>query len=184
MVGKNGPSLSHLAFANDLILFVKASMDQVDAILACLDLFCESSSEKVSKEKTRIFFSHNVHWSVREEINNGLGFQRIDDLGRVSKTSYKYIVERVQQRISIWKNTNLSFVGRLTLSIAALSSIPMYVMDTVVLPRSICDKVNQICISILLLGDTTNERRVHWVSDKSSLDIPSAYKVTDNLDGR
>lgn len=170
-------------------------MDQVDAILACLDLFCESSSEKVSKEKTRIFFSHNVHWSVREEINNGLGFQRIDDLGRylginlhhhkrVSKTSYKYIVERVQQRISIWKNTNLSFVGRLTLSIAVLSSIPMYVMDTVVLPRSICDKVNQICISILLLGDTTNERRVHWVSVKSSLDIPSAYKVTDNLDGR
>ena len=60
----------------------------------------------------------------------------------------------------------------------------MYVMDTVVLPRSICDKVNQICISILLLGDTTNERRVHCVSVKSSLDIPSAYKVTDNLDGR
>jgi len=52
-VGKNGPALLHLALDDDLMLFADASLDQVDVISTCLDLFCESSGEKVSKEKTR-----------------------------------------------------------------------------------------------------------------------------------
>ena len=33
-VGRRGPKLSHLAFANDLILFAEAPIDQVEVIYA------------------------------------------------------------------------------------------------------------------------------------------------------
>lgn len=77
-----GPKLSHLAFADDLILFAKASLEQVEIIQTSIELFCQSSGQKVNKEKTRIFFSNNVSWQHRIEINEALGWQRTEDLGK------------------------------------------------------------------------------------------------------
>lgn len=81
-VDRKRPKLSHLAFADDLILFAEASLEQVEVILACIDFFCDSSSGKVSNDKTRIFFSNNVNWRIREEISDTIGFQRTGDLGK------------------------------------------------------------------------------------------------------
>lgn len=39
---EGGPELSHLAFANDLVLFAEANMEQVEVINTCLRLFCNS----------------------------------------------------------------------------------------------------------------------------------------------
>lgn len=55
-ISKRGPRLSHLAFADDLVLFVEASLDQIETIQDILHEFCQSSGEKVSNDKTRIFF--------------------------------------------------------------------------------------------------------------------------------
>nr|KYP62280.1 hypothetical protein KK1_016807 [Cajanus cajan] len=41
-VSKKGPSLAYLTFADDLILFLEVSMDQVEIIQTCFDLFCKS----------------------------------------------------------------------------------------------------------------------------------------------
>lgn len=103
-VGRRGPKLSHLSFANDLILFAEAPIDQVEVIYAFLDFFCNCSSEKVSINKTRIFFSRNMNWRIREDISQGLGFQSRNDLGkylmiklfhsRMAKNSYNHILKK------------------------------------------------------------------------------------------
>lgn len=56
-----GTCISHLFFADDLILFAKASADQTGAVKACLDDFCLALGEKVSLAKSKIFFSENVN---------------------------------------------------------------------------------------------------------------------------
>lgn len=53
--GKKRSKIVTPCFADDLILFIEASMEQVEVISSCLDLFCESSGEKVSQDKTRVF---------------------------------------------------------------------------------------------------------------------------------
>nr|KYP71697.1 Retrovirus-related Pol polyprotein LINE-1 [Cajanus cajan] len=78
----DGPPLSHLAFVDDLVLFAEASLDQVEIIQSCLNHFSASSGQKVSMEKTIIFFSKNVPHTTREEISYSFGFQRTDNLGR------------------------------------------------------------------------------------------------------
>ena len=50
-LGKNGPPLSHLFFADDLVLFNKASVEQVLVIANVLKYFCDCSGQKLSKEK-------------------------------------------------------------------------------------------------------------------------------------
>ncbi|KAH1042196.1 hypothetical protein AAZX31_09G084700 [Glycine max] len=87
-VGRNGPKLSHLAFANDLILFAEASLDQVEVITACLEFFYNSSGEKLNDDKTRIFFSHNVNGRVKVDISQAIGFQRTNDLGSTWESNF------------------------------------------------------------------------------------------------
>lgn len=43
-----GPVLSHLCFADDMVLFSEASIDQVEVIQDCLTRFCEASGQRVS----------------------------------------------------------------------------------------------------------------------------------------
>ena len=48
-LGKDGPPISHLFFANDLVLFAKASFDQVTLLENVFRIFCDSSGQKISK---------------------------------------------------------------------------------------------------------------------------------------
>nr|KYP63778.1 Putative ribonuclease H protein At1g65750 family [Cajanus cajan] len=158
-LSKGGPPLSYLAFADDLILFSEASMDQVEIIQQCLDIFCESSGQKVSLEKTRIFFSKNVGWVVKNEISNAFGFQRTDNLSKylrvnihhdkVNRHLLRSVKEKVNQRLNSWKARNLSFAGRLTLTKSVLAAIPSYTMQTVFFPRQLCDEIDKSCRSFI-----------------------------------
>nr|KYP53463.1 hypothetical protein KK1_024601 [Cajanus cajan] len=58
-LSKGGPPLSYLAFADDLIFFSEASMDQVEIIQQCLDIFCESSGQKVRNYLILHFINSN-----------------------------------------------------------------------------------------------------------------------------
>ena len=49
--------ISHLFFADDLILFAKASEENSESINEVLDYFCAESGQKVSAKKSRIYFS-------------------------------------------------------------------------------------------------------------------------------
>ena len=51
-----GPPFSHLLFADHIILFAKASDDQVRVIKGILDLFCNSSGQKISNNKSVFSF--------------------------------------------------------------------------------------------------------------------------------
>lgn len=43
---RGGPLLSNLFFADDIILFAEASLDQENVIHDCLDRFCNASGKK------------------------------------------------------------------------------------------------------------------------------------------
>ena len=82
IVARKAPKLSHLFFADDLVLFVKASLDQVDIISKVLDNFCLSSGHRISKEKTTVFFSRNTDNHVAQQIGDGFGFKITTDMGK------------------------------------------------------------------------------------------------------
>lgn len=47
-ISRNGPSISHLFFADDVLLFAKAKVSQAKVINQILQKFCSISSLKVS----------------------------------------------------------------------------------------------------------------------------------------
>jgi hypothetical protein len=51
---REGPIISHLIFADDLLLFIKATTKHTQCVIKVLDDFWILSGEKVSQEKTGI----------------------------------------------------------------------------------------------------------------------------------
>lgn len=74
-VAPGGIAFSHLFFADDLVLFAKADHKNCVAIRDVLETFCELFEQKVSDEKSQVFFSPNISRETREDLCSTLGFQ-------------------------------------------------------------------------------------------------------------
>ena len=130
--------ISDLFFADDLILFAKVDENSCEAILEVFDEFCEESGQKVSVEKSRIYFSPNVRAELKREVCSRLGIQAMANIGNYLGFSIKYkgvprnrlnfIVEKVMNKLVGWKARFLCFAGRSVLVKSVMSSIPNYVM--------------------------------------------------------
>ena len=68
-LNKGGPPLSHLFFPDDLIIFAKARLYQVQVINEFLSNFCTASGQKVNASKTRVFFSHNINLNIKSNLS-------------------------------------------------------------------------------------------------------------------
>ncbi|RDX72206.1 putative ribonuclease H protein, partial [Mucuna pruriens] len=146
-LNRRGPSISHLAFADDLILFAEENMEQVHIIQTILKLFCRSSEQKVSLDKSKVFFSKNVVWHTKLQFSGDPGIAWTNDLGkylgvtiihkRASKRIYQFILNKVGQRLNNWKAKTHSFSGRVSLAKSVLQALPSYVMQSTYLPKCV-----------------------------------------------
>lgn len=74
--------ISHLFFADDLILFAKVNNEACEAISDVLQKFCSESRQKISVEKSRIYFSPNIDPAMKERVCDRLGMQATTCLGK------------------------------------------------------------------------------------------------------
>jgi hypothetical protein len=138
----------------------------------CVDLFRQAFGQKINSQKTEIYFSKNVDQQLREEILHHTGYKHVNNMGRylgvnfspgrTTGGKFNNIIEKIQNRLSGWKQKCLSFAGRLTLSKSVLSYIPYYHMQYAKLPKIICNEMEKIQRSFLW-GDTDQSRRPHLV---------------------
>ena len=70
---RGSPSVTHLLFADDSILFCKASAGECRELKVLLQKYEDASGQKINIDKSSIFFSPNTALEVREEIFATLG---------------------------------------------------------------------------------------------------------------
>lgn len=127
-LAREGPMISHIFFTDDLVLFVEASMEQINIIMSCLSSFCLYFREKVNVVKTRICFSRNVNHTVASKISSTSVFNLTNDLGKylglpshhnqVCKSTYHFVVgKKMQAKFSVQKAKHLSLEGRIALDL-------------------------------------------------------------------
>ena len=73
---------THLFFADDLILFSKVNSEAYDANSDVLEIFYKESGQKISVEKSRIYFSPNVNANLRLEVCDKLGIHETTNIGK------------------------------------------------------------------------------------------------------
>ncbi|XP_061347977.1 uncharacterized protein LOC133293425 [Gastrolobium bilobum] len=147
---KGGPLITHLLFADDLLLFAEAPFEQAKIINGILRCFCESSRKRISKEKTRVFLFMNVNHTRANEIAQHMQFPIAADLGRylgipllstrVNSSTFNHVLQRVNKRLNSRQMNSLYLAGRATLIQSVFAATPFYTMQTCLLPGSSREK--------------------------------------------
>ena len=70
---KGCPRVTHLLFADDSILFYKASVGESRELRYILQKYEEASGQKINTDKSSIFFSPNTTQVTKDEILDTLG---------------------------------------------------------------------------------------------------------------
>ena len=168
---RNGPRINHLFFANDTLLFCRASRGDLEAILQLLQLYEQASGQKLNREKTTVFFSKGITEERRMELEEFLGVNEIreyekylglpDVVGRTKKESLNYIRERVWNKLQGWKERLLSKAGKKVLLKAVVQAIPTFAMSCFKLPKGLIQDINRL-IRKLWWGQQGDQRKIHW----------------------
>lgn len=103
-------------FANDKLLFCRATLEECEKALGILNHYEEASGQKVNKNKTAIFFSTSIE--TKQEIKIALDLKEITQcekclglptfVGRNKKESFSVIKEKIWRKLQGWESKLLS----------------------------------------------------------------------------
>lgn len=170
---RQGPPISHLFFADDLVLFSSSTNAQIQLVRQCLEEFARWSGQTINLSKSKIFVSKNISGRRAREISRMAEIPITTDLGRylgvplihgrVTKKTYWPLVERFQAKLANWKINQLSLAGRCILVKSAAAPIALHTMQSAKLPSGVCDKLDSLSRQFVW-GSTSDKRRIHLVS--------------------
>nr|XP_025692546.1 uncharacterized protein LOC112794781 [Arachis hypogaea] len=161
-VSRHGPKISHLMFADDLLLFCKATKTQVTEVMKTLDMFTQASGLKVNIHKSKAQCSKNVSARRKEVLSGIFSIRFCQYLGRylgvnighdrASRKMAQEVIDKIQRKLASWKGCLLNKAARLCLVNAVMASIPVYNMQVSLLPKYACDKIDSLMRQFLWKG--------------------------------
>ncbi|XP_068328277.1 uncharacterized protein [Pyrus communis] len=179
-IGGSGPVISHLFFADDTLLFLRADVKNCRNLKHMLDKFCMASGQKVNLEKSSVFFGANVPKVNADQMGNAFGMAVVSNpgtylgvpaiWGRSKKRGLAYVKGRVMEKLQGWKQSTLSRAGKEVLIKAVIQAIPAYPMCIFKFPATVCQELDAL-VAGFWWGCKEGAQKIHWVS-KEVLGLP------------
>ncbi|XP_021766987.1 uncharacterized protein LOC110731434 [Chenopodium quinoa] len=155
-------ALNHLIFADDLMLFSYGNNESVKLLIKALKTIEAIYGLQANLKKTAIYFS-NVQQPAQDSILCHSGFVKGDMPFRylgiplnakyLKMVDYDSLINKMLVRLHCWSSRNLSYAARVTLINVVLMSLHTYWAQCVLLPKSVIDRINQLCRAFLWSGN-------------------------------
>ncbi|XP_042973207.1 uncharacterized protein LOC122305011 [Carya illinoinensis] len=148
------PIISHLLYADDIVLFCNGGKASLKAITKVLRKYEQWSGQAVSKNKSSIYFSSQVSASRRRALLRFSGFTEgifpFKYLGvliiseRLKIARFDDLIAKVQTRLEGWQTRLLSSGARLLLIKHVLQSILVHSLSILRTPKAVIEKLQRI----------------------------------------
>jgi mannosylglycoprotein endo-beta-mannosidase len=165
--------ITHLCFADDLMMFCHADIESIMVLKSSLDRFSKLSGLTINLAKSSLYLS-GVDGSLCNNIMDSIGIHEaslpVRYLGvplistRLTHTDCLPLVERITSRITLWTSSSLTYAGRLQLIKSVLFSIQVYWSSIFILPCATTKKIESILAAFLWKGTSLSPTRskVAW----------------------
>ncbi|XP_031131672.1 uncharacterized protein LOC116033057 [Ipomoea triloba] len=183
-VARGAPPVSHLFFADDSLLFFKSIDAEAQEVRNCLLLYSRASGQVVNFEKSSIMFSTNTRSDMRDHVASVFHVQQVQDfgrylglpsfLGRNRTTVFRYVEQRVRERVNSWQKKLLTRAGKEVLLKSVAQAMPIFSMSVFLLPIGVCHTIENIMNRFWWQHGRAVNRGIHWMS-WSRMSIPKQY---------
>ncbi|XP_074300151.1 uncharacterized protein LOC141631368 [Silene latifolia] len=165
--------LSHLMFADDLLLFSKGDTTSIMILLRAFATFSVATGLQMNSLKSNIYFN-GVASRVKSDILQISGFSEgalpFKYLGvpisarRLTVKNCNCLIEKITERIHGYAAKTLSYAGRLTLVNSVLTTLYTYWTSIFILPKGVLRRIDALCRNYLWDGSTEYVRSplVSW----------------------
>ncbi|XP_020256684.1 uncharacterized protein LOC109833427 [Asparagus officinalis] len=158
--------ISHLIFADDLLLFAKGDLYSVQKLYHCVKDFSATTGLEANLSKCSIYFG-GVNENTKTAITNMLGFSEgtlpFKYLGvplickRLTFIDCNPLLDKISGQFQKWlRHSNLSYAGRLQVIKSEILGVQNYWTTNFVLPVKVTQKIDELCRKFLWgKSDTT-----------------------------
>ncbi|GJX65786.1 RNA-directed DNA polymerase, eukaryota, reverse transcriptase zinc-binding domain protein [Tanacetum coccineum] len=145
--------LTHLCFADDLLMLCHGDHISASILRRALDEFSMTSGLYPNMSKSTVFYG-NIHDTVKDEIQLAMPFRKgvlpVRYLGipltakTLSIADCRVLIEKVKNRILDWRNKSLSLARKFQLVASVLSSLHVYWASMFILPVFVCNSIDKL----------------------------------------
>lgn len=117
-IANSAPMISHLFFADDSIMFSRATREEASHILAIIKSYEEVSGQRINYNKFELSCSQNVLGTRFDELSQLLEVKALEShdrylgfptlIGRSKTQLFEFIFDRVWKKLKGWKGRALS----------------------------------------------------------------------------
>ncbi|CAA0830026.1 Unknown protein [Striga hermonthica] len=135
-------------------------------------MYCQATGQRINTDKSSIHFAKGVSVNVREEVmavlevhNEELSEKYLGmptDVGTSSNGAFKYLKDRVWNKVQGWMEQSLSAGGKEVLIKVVAQAVPTFLMSCFRLPRGLCQHIDSL-LRGFWWGSKEGKRKTCWV---------------------
>lgn len=166
------PPVSTLCFADDTMIFCRATVKEAGRLRLLLDAHAKALGQVINFEKSSMTFGRGVNQGLKNQITSILGVQVVEQhrkylgmpavVGKYKQLIFSFLRDRVWRRINGWSERALSSAVKEVLIKAVLQSIPTYIMSCFLLPGYLINSQEAAIRSFW--WNHSSDKKLAWLS--------------------